>query len=111
MLALFSAVEISAAPPNPKKLVDQGALLLDVRSEVEFKEQHIAGAINIPLDDLVLFIDELGSKKRPVVVYCQSGGRSKVAAELLRKHGFAIVVDLGAMKAWSSHASEPYTQR
>lgn len=101
-LVLVAPSALAARPHSPKKLVNDGAVLLDVRSEAEFKTRHIDGAINIPLPDLPYFLEELGSKDRPVVVYCQSGGRSKEAARLLRHVGFRTVVDLGAMQRWYS---------
>lgn len=83
-----------------RDLVADGALLLDVRSEGEFEQGHIDGAVNIPIQDLMERIGELGEKDDQIVVYCQSGGRSAVAKRLLKGQGFTEVHDLGRMARW-----------
>jgi phage shock protein E len=81
-------------------LVDQGALLLDVRSADEFRAEHIEGARNVPLGELAARLPQLGSKARSIVVYCRSGRRSAEAARVLRSAGFSSIHDLGPMSAW-----------
>ncbi len=78
-----------------RKMIDDGASLVDVRTAGEFSSGHVAGAINIPVDQLQGRLSELGDKNKPVVVYCQSGMRSRSAATQLRAAGFERVVDLG----------------
>jgi phage shock protein E len=90
----------SAPAPHARALVQAGALLLDVRSPEEFAAGHIAGAMNLPVQQLEQRRDDLGSRERPVVVYCRSGARSAQATSLLRGAGFAQVHDLGAMHNW-----------
>ena len=75
-----------------------GALLLDVRTAGEFAEGHVEGALNIPLQELAARLLEI-EKGREVVVYCRSGGRSAVAAQMLRGRGHAVL-DVGAMSAY-----------
>jgi len=75
-------------------------LILDVRSPAEYAGGHIAGSQNLPLPQLD---DELASipKDRAVVVHCEGGYRSAIAASLLQKHGREEVYDLiGGFKAW-----------
>jgi len=81
-----------------KKLVADGALLLDVRSQEEFAEGHIDGAQNIPVNELPGKMATLSADK-PIVVYCAVGGRAKVAAAELAAAGFKVH-NLGAMAAW-----------
>jgi rhodanese-related sulfurtransferase len=89
-----------AAPAvNPVELVKNGALLLDVRSPGEFNSGHLDGAVNIPIDQLGRRMAELGPKTRAVVVYCQSGGRSRAAAQMLSGAGYQVH-DVGPMSAW-----------
>jgi phage shock protein E len=85
--------------PVAREKVASGALLLDVRSEMEFRGGAIPGAINIPVQSLAGRLGEL-DRARPVVVYCASGMRSASAASLLRRSGFAEVYDLGPAAAW-----------
>lgn len=82
-----------------RQLVEQGALLLDVRTREEFHEQHVPRALNIPVQELAQRMREVGPASRPIVVYCRSGGRSAMAAELLRGAGYQVK-DLGPMTAW-----------
>ncbi len=67
------------------KLAD--ATVIDVRSEAEFATGHYPGAINIPLDDILDRIDEFVRINTPIVVYCRTGNRSIIAAELLKAQG------------------------
>ncbi|NPC73495.1 rhodanese-like domain-containing protein [Corallococcus sp. AB004] len=82
------------------ELVAQGAVLLDVRTPEEFQQGHPDAARNIPVQVLAHRLSEVGPVGTPVVVYCAAGGRSAVAAELLRKGGFPDVFDLGSVKNW-----------
>ncbi len=86
--------------PVARKLVAEGALLLDVRSPGEFAERHIDGAVNIPVESLNQRIAEVGPKDRDVVVYCRSGNRSASAKRMLVAAGYAKVHDLGPIGAW-----------
>ena len=82
------------------RMVDSGALLLDVRTRKEFATGHIPNALNIPVQELPERLDELGSKEDGIVVYCRSGARSARAEQILRKAGYRVVHDLGAMGNW-----------
>jgi len=81
-----------------KRLVAAGAQLVDVRSPEEFAEEHIPGAQNIPVNELDGKLASL-SKDKPVVVYCQAGGRATVAAQHLSAAGFQVH-NLGGIAAW-----------
>jgi len=82
------------------RLVEQGAILLDVRTPEEFARSHLPGAKNLPVGDLEERLSEVGEPDRPVVVYCRSGARSARARETLLRHGFSHVSDLGAMSRY-----------
>lgn len=82
-----------------RQLVEGGALLVDVRTPGEFASGHIGGAVNIPVQDLEGRLAELGSKERPIVLYCRSGARSAHAARVLNNAGFHAH-NLGAMGRW-----------
>jgi rhodanese-related sulfurtransferase len=81
-----------------KKLVAEGAFLLDVRTAGEFSGGHLEGATNIAIDALTARIGELPKDKK-LVVYCASGGRSAAATGMLREKGYDAY-DLGPMSAW-----------
>jgi rhodanese-related sulfurtransferase len=82
-----------------RQLVSDGALLLDVRTPAEFRDGHVPHATNIPVQELPQRIAEVGPTKRPVVVYCRSGGRSAQAAALLKHAGYEVR-DIGPMTSW-----------
>ncbi|MBC7172924.1 MAG: rhodanese-like domain-containing protein [Polyangiaceae bacterium] len=86
--------------PDARRLVDEGALLLDVRTREEFAAGHLPGAINVPVQELSARIGEVGPKDRPIVVYCRSGARSGSAARMLGGAGFSVIHDLGPMSRW-----------
>lgn len=87
------------APAEAHKLVEDGAILLDVRSLGEFAGGHLAGAVNIPVDQIGSRADELASKGKKIVVYCASGMRSASAARILKSKGISVF-DLGSMSRW-----------
>lgn len=84
-----------------RSLIADGGTLLDVRTTSEYAEQHIDGAINIPLAELEARLSELYENDEPLVIYCRSGRRSALALARLRKLDFERVYDLGPMTAWS----------
>lgn len=63
------------------------ATIIDVRTPAEFMEGHVAGSINIPLNEIPNRIEEFRSMKKPVVLCCASGNRSGQAAYLLQQNG------------------------
>jgi rhodanese-related sulfurtransferase len=78
------------------------ALVVDLRPAAEFAGGHILGARNIPLADLERRAGELDKHKaKPLIVHCGDGNRAGGGAALLRKHGFANVLNLsGGYAAW-----------
>lgn len=85
---------------DARRLVEDGALLLDVRTPAEFAAGHVDGAQNLAVQQLEGAFDSLGPRDRAIVVYCHSGMRSRLAAALLRRAGFTAVHDLGPGSAW-----------
>jgi phage shock protein E len=77
----------------------QFAIVLDVRSRVEFWLGHLGGAECVPVQGLAKAIAKRADigKDTPVLVYCASGARSATAAGILRSLGYRRVVDAGAM--------------
>jgi len=76
-----------------KQLIEDGALLIDVRGPDEFSGGHLNGAVNIPLDIIESRIDDF--KQCKVMVYCASGMRSQMAKHKLTNAGLTEVYDLG----------------
>ena len=67
-----------------------GALLLDVRSAEEHQEWHPAGSVSVPVERLAEEIGRLGNRNQPVLLFCSSGGRSQMAAQVLRRLGCTL---------------------
>lgn len=86
------------------RLINQDALVLDVREDKEFVGGHIPKARHIPLGALANRLGELEKfKTKPIVVNCRSGQRSARACGILKKHGFEKAVNLtGGIMAWES---------
>ncbi len=70
-----------------KQLLQQGAIILDVRSSGEYNGGHLKGAMNIPVDRIQQRINEIKAKGKPVITCCASGMRSSMAAGILQKAG------------------------
>ncbi len=74
---------------------------VDVRSPSEYSSKHIKGAQNIPVSNLKNVADAtFKDKENFIVVYCQSGSRSRQAANTLIKMGYTEVYDLGSINNW-----------
>jgi phage shock protein E len=84
-------------PSTAREWLNKGALVIDVRTEAEFRERHLPGAINIPLDRLG---DEIARhaprKDQPLLLHCRSGGRSGIGTGVLQKLGYQHVFNLGS---------------
>jgi rhodanese-related sulfurtransferase len=70
-----------------RKLIEDGAQLVDVRADHEWGAGHIAGAKHLPLAELAQRTGEL-DPERPVVLYCRGGTRSTMATDALTDAGF-----------------------
>ncbi len=86
------------------EIIDGGAIILDVRTTDEFKREHITGAVNIPLDQIETIEYD---KDLPIIVYCQTGIKSKDAIEKLVKMGYTKLYDLdGGLLNWGGSLEE-----
>lgn len=86
-----------------RRILDEEAdcVLLDVRTEEEYDEGHIPGAINLDNEDIgTEEILELPDRDRMILVYCRSGRRSKEAAEKLAALGYTQVLEFGGILTW-----------
>ncbi|MCL2866004.1 MAG: rhodanese-like domain-containing protein [Lachnospiraceae bacterium] len=75
--------------------------LLDVRTQGEFDEGHIGGAMLLPHDEIEIGVwDMLPDQNETIFIYCHSGRRSAIAAEALVKMGYTSVYDMGGIVDW-----------
>jgi len=77
--------------------LQQGALVVDVRSPEEFKSGHLSEAVNIPLNELADSVPRtIADKNQVLLLHCLSGTRSGIAKRLLKKLGYPNVYNLGS---------------
>lgn len=74
-----------------------GAFLIDVRTPSEYRNGHIEGSVNFPLDRIMDVADAIGDKDTPIFVYCHSGARSAQATALLNRMGYKNVRNIGGI--------------
>jgi rhodanese-related sulfurtransferase len=101
----YQGVPFQEVGPEEAKALLEEAFVVDVREPWEYREGHVPGAVNIPLSTLPTRLSEL-PKDRPILLVCNSGNRSGVAADFLVQQGFAgeKVYNLeGGTYAWMSH--------
>ena len=78
-----------------------GAVLLDVRTPQEYREGHIPGSQNVPLQQLDKVEEVTENKDTILYVYCHSGARSRQAVSLLQARGYTNVHNIGGIAAYS----------
>lgn len=90
------------SPEEATRVYNQGAVLIDVRSDAEYKTGFIGEARHIPVGELKAKLPNLSNlKDKAVLLYCQSGARSAGAANTLVKEGFTNVYNLrGGILSW-----------
>ena len=76
-----------------------GAVLLDVRTPQEYREGHIPGSKNVPLQSMES-VKQAAAKDAPVFVYCYSGSRSSQAAGILKQMGYTNVKNIGGIASY-----------
>jgi rhodanese-related sulfurtransferase len=88
------------------KLKEQGARLVDVRTQAEYLAGHIPGAEPAPIDSFPSAF-ESWDKSAPVIVYCATGARSAQAAQMLADAGFQRVYNLkSGLVAWNGEVTK-----
>ncbi len=79
-----------------RKLMEEGAIILDVRTPGEYSAGHIKGSLNIPLNKLSQNLNKLKNKNKPIITCCASGIRSASAKGILHSGGYENVYNGGA---------------
>src|SRR5450755_3626316 len=92
----------AASPQDVIRLMNQNALVLDIRPQEAYAAGHVAGARHMPSDQLVKAGETLKRQKdKPIVVYCDSGPLAASAVRQLVAQGFTKVFSLrGGLAAW-----------
>ena len=97
------AVYVNITAEEAKEIMDaeEGYIILDVRTQEEYGQGHIPGAILIPNTEIEAKAEELlTDKDQLILVYCRSGRRSKLAAEALVELGYTNIKEFGGIIDW-----------
>ena len=93
--------QISGAEAKALMDSESGYVIIDARTQEEYDQGHIPGAILIPEYEIADRAEkELPDKNQLILVYCRSGRRSKIAAEELVKLGYTNVKEFGGIIDW-----------
>ena len=95
---MFGTNAPSVAPTEVAGKLADGWMLLDVRTDAEWADGRISGAVHIPMDQLMGRLDEVGDR---VVCVCAVGARSGRVAEYLNAQGYQAVNLEGGIYAWA----------
>ena len=79
---------------------NDGAVLLDVRTSEEYRDGHIDGSVNIPLDRISSVENTIKDKNTPLYVHCYSGIRSGQAVSYLKNIGYENVRNIGGISSY-----------
>ena len=97
------AVYVNITAEEAKKIMDseEGYIILDVRTQEEYDQGHIPGAMLIPNTEIETKAEEvLMDKDQLLLVYCRSGRRSKLASEILVELGYTNIKEFGGIIDW-----------
>ena len=97
------AAYMNITTEEAKQIMDsqEGYIILDVRTQEEYDEGHIPGAIVISHEEIAEKAEEvLTDKEQLILVYCRSGRRSKIAAEALVQLGYTNIKEFGGIIDW-----------
>lgn len=86
-----------------KNMLDEGGcIMFDVRTDEEFFTGHTEGAVNFDVDTINAesAAELIPNKDTPIIVYCKTGERAKLAAEALCELGYTNVCDVGSLVEW-----------
>ena len=97
------AVYRNITPEEAKTVMDtqSGYIILDVREQSEYDESHIPNALLLPLGEVETRAkDVLPDQDQLLLVYCRSGRRSRMAAEILVNLGYTNIMEFGGILDW-----------
>ncbi|MCR4792539.1 MAG: rhodanese-like domain-containing protein [Lachnospiraceae bacterium] len=102
MVRTFEYTQITQEQAMEMMELDDGHVIVDVRTEEEYAEGHIPGAILIPNESIETTPpEELPDYDQIILIYCRSGNRSKEAAQKLADMGYANVYEFGGIIDWT----------
>lgn len=88
------------------RLLQEGAIIIDVRTQGEYAGSRIEGSVNVPLNALDSKVSKLKKLNKPMVICCESGARSAGATSMLKSKGFTEVVNGGSWRSVAAYKHE-----
>lgn len=79
---------------------NKDAVLIDVRTKDEYRNGHIEGSLNIPLQSIQTVKKTISDLDKPVYVHCLSGARSAQAVSAMKSMGYTNVVNIGGINTF-----------
>ncbi len=102
LFTLFRTADINAGIAEYTKT--DGAVLLDVRTEEEYRIGHIEGSINLPFNRITAIENTVEDKNTPLFVHCYSGSRSGQAVSYLKRMGYTNATNIGGISSYRGKA-------
>ena len=90
-MGLFGIFSQKDSVEKIKEYLDNGAVVLDVRTQQEWNDGHIEGSKHIVLNTIPDHLEEIKSLNKSIVAVCKSGGRSQSATDFLSHHGLDVI--------------------
>ena len=90
-MGLLSLFGVKSREQKVKEAIEEGAVIVDVRTPQEYNEGHISNSLNIPLNQIEARVSTLKKKEKTIILCCKSGGRAGRAKAILTKNGLKAV--------------------
>ena len=90
-MGLFGFFSQKESEDKIQEYLEKDAIILDVRTLMEWNEGHINGSKHIVLNSIPDKIDFIKAFKKPIIAVCKSGGRSQSATDFLSQHGLDVI--------------------
>jgi rhodanese-related sulfurtransferase len=90
-MGLLSLLGFGKKRKKVDELLEEGGIIVDVRSQAEFNQAHVEGAINVPLESIQQEIPNLKKLNKPLILCCAIGVRSGSIVQMLRKEGIECI--------------------
>lgn len=90
-MGILSIFGIKSKSDQIKEAMATGAVVVDVRTPAEYNDGHVAGSLNIPLNQIEARVSMLKKKEKTIILCCKSGGRAGQAKSILEKNGIKCI--------------------
>ncbi len=90
-MGLFGIFSKKESTDKIQEYLNKGAVILDVRTQMEWNDGHTEGAKHIVLNTIPDHLDEIKALDKPIIAVCKSGGRSQSATDFLKHNGIDVI--------------------